>query len=117
MKWTLTAGGLVALTACMARTEIKATPKPPPQQAVWMGDRSCMVQDFDAATDVPEGAKNLGWVSVAESSGGDEQTYLELRKKICAMGGDGLSQPAWVREVDDERPHLKANAWVLPNAP
>jgi hypothetical protein len=115
MRRTLTAVAVMAIAACVARTEIRATPNKPPPQAVWMGDRSCMVQDFDAATDVPDGAKNLGWVSVAESGADDdEQTYIDLRKKICGMGGDALSQPAWVREVNDERPHLKANAWVLP---
>jgi hypothetical protein len=49
-------------------------------------------------------------VSQAEN---DEETYLALRKKICEMGGNALSQPAWVKDPDDEKPQLKANAWAL----
>ena len=116
MRQALIAAALLGIAACVARTEIRAArPKAPPTP-VYVGDRSCMVQDFEGATDVPDGAKNLGWVTVPESGGGDsdEDTFIALRKKICEMGGDALSQPAWVKDVDDDRPHLKANAWILP---
>lgn len=115
MRRLLVVATLLASAACMQRTEIKATPKKPPPKPVYVGDRSCMVQDFEAATDLPSGSKNLGWVSVAQNKDqSDEDTYIELRKKICEMGGDALSQVAWVKDPDDDRPKLKANAWSMP---
>lgn len=74
----------------------------------------CDVRDYPHATDVPEGAKNLGFVQVPVAET-DEQTYVNLRKAICDKGGDALSQMAWVREVGERIPSsLRANAWVLP---
>ncbi len=93
-------------------TSIRPVVKPK-VEPVYVGDKSCMVQDFATATEVPDGAKNLGWVSVPYT-GDDESTYVELRKKICEQGGDALSQPAWVKGLTDDKPELKANAWTLP---
>jgi hypothetical protein len=78
-----------------------------------------MVQDFENATEVPSGAKNLGWVlqpQVRDADGkeDDEATYVQLRKRICEMGGDALSQPSWVQDVEDGTHKLKVNAWLLP---
>ncbi len=73
----------------------------------------CNVQEFPAATDVPAGAKPLGWISV-DSTGDDQATMELLRKKICEKGGDALSQAAWVKAPGQESPELKANAWELP---
>jgi hypothetical protein len=103
---------------CMSRTELKVEHKRPDPAPVYVGDRSCMVRDFEFATDLPEGSKNLGFVTVAEvqteGKDDDEATYVAVRKKICEMGGDALSQAAWIREMDDEHPKLKVNAWALP---
>ena len=116
MRWIAAAAlaTLAVLFACTERVQLKPMPRRPPPALVYVGDKSCMVQDFDFATDLPDGAKNLGWVVVAQADAGDEGTYLELRRQICALGGDALSQPAWVREGEDEQPKLKANAWLLP---
>jgi hypothetical protein len=101
---------LFAATGC--RTQIVATKRPPPK-VVYVGEKQCNVYDFAGATDVPDGSHNLGWVEVPQQAT-DEETYVKLREKICELGGDGLSQPAWVREQDEELPRLKANAWSLP---
>jgi hypothetical protein len=103
--------GLLALAGC--RTTIKPVVKPA-AKLVYVGEKSCSVYDFEAATDVPEGATNLGWVTVKKAET-DDDTFAKLREKICAMGGDALSQPAWVRLAGEYEPtHLKANAWSLP---
>jgi hypothetical protein len=101
---------LLGTSACRTHVSSVRAPKPAP---VYVGDRSCMVQDFASATEVPEGAKNLGWVSVPDS-GDDEKTYIHLREKVCGMEGDALSQVAWVQEEAESALVLKANAWQLP---
>lgn len=74
----------------------------------------CDVRDYPSASEVPDGAKNIGFVQVPIADT-DEQTYVNLRKAICEKGGDALSQMAWVREVGERTPSsLRANAWVLP---
>jgi hypothetical protein len=110
--WILSAAVVLATLTSGCRTRLSSV-RPPAQQPVYVGDRTCLVQDFPSATDVPDGAKNLGWVSVKDS-GNDEQTYIQLREKICGQGGDALSQVAWVQESADEGLVLKANAWSLP---
>ncbi|MHB8879126.1 MAG: hypothetical protein ACYC8T_35960 [Myxococcaceae bacterium] len=106
--------GLVALAALPGcRTALKPLVRPP-AKVVYVGDKSCEVYDFAAATDVPEGATSLGWVSVKKAET-DDDTFVKLREKICAMGGDALSTPAWVLQAGEYEPtHLKANAWSLP---
>jgi hypothetical protein len=94
------------------RTSIKPYVKPAPN-LVYVGDKSCNVYDYQGATEVPDGAQNLGWVEV-EMAATDDETFVLLRQKICELGGDALSQPAWVRSGSDESTQLKANAWVLP---
>jgi len=108
--WAAVAGLVLGVSGC--RTKVSSV-RPPPAKPVFIGDRSCMVQDFPSAVDVPEGSKNLGWVSVPDS-GDDEKTYIQLREKVCAMEGDGISQAAWVQESTDSGLVLKANAWQLP---
>lgn len=83
------------------------------EEEVYVPRGGCNVRDFASATDVPEGARNLGWVEVEEQAS-DEETFLLLRKKICELGGDALSQPAWEKAPSEDRPRLTANAWVLP---
>jgi hypothetical protein len=107
---------LLLVVGCMTRTELKPEHKKPPPAPVYVGDKSCMVRDFEFATDLPEGSKNLGFLStpqvVTDGQDDDEATYIELRKKICEQGGDALSQPAWIK--DGAGTKLQANAWVLP---
>lgn len=115
MKSALGAALLLASLACAPRTQVRPVKKAPPAQPVYLGERSCMVQDFENATDLPDAAKNLGWVEVAQPEGqSDDDTFIALRRRICEMGGDALSQAAWVRDMNDDRPKLKANAWSLP---
>jgi len=106
--------GLVVLSGLLGcRTTIKPSVKPTPK-FVYVGEKSCGVYDFAAATDVPEGARNLGWVTVKKAET-DEDTYVKLREKICEMGGDALSQLAWVSQAGEYEPSfLKANVWSLP---
>jgi hypothetical protein len=109
-RWAALVAVVFGFSAC--RTAVAPVKKDKPTPA-YVGDQSCNVYDFPTASDVPDGSHNLGWVSVpiAES---DEETFIKLRQKICEMGGDAFSQPAWVRESTDEQPSLKANAWSLP---
>jgi hypothetical protein len=102
--------GLLGFTAC--RTTVPPTRKEKVEPA-YVGEQGCNVYDFATASEVPEGAKNLGWVSVPMAEN-DDATFIKLREKICEMGGDALSQPAWVRDEATDRPMLKANAWSLP---
>lgn len=104
--------GLVAggLGACA--TQIKAT-KERPDPGLYVADDECVVRDYPGATDVPDGARNLGWVSVRTEES-DEETLIKLRKKVCEVGGDAMSQVAWVRETGDPELRLKGNAWALP---
>ena len=110
------AAAVVALAlfaaGCMRRTQI-AVVNPKKQTEVYVGDKSGLVYDFETATDVPDGSENLGWVEVPIAAD-DEATYVALRQKICEMGGNALSQAAWVKEVSEDTPRLKANAWALP---
>ncbi|MBX5481671.1 MAG: hypothetical protein IRZ16_07495 [Myxococcaceae bacterium] len=108
--WAL---AILAAAGCTPRTRIDPLPHRTSAQANYVAPIGCNVRDFPTATDVPAGAKNLGWVTV-ERTGSDEETLLALRKKICEMGGDALSQAAWVKDPGDEEPKLTANAWVLP---
>jgi hypothetical protein len=78
------------------------------------GPTKCDVRDYDNATELPSGAKNLGFVQVPKEKT-DEETYLKLRQAICDAGGDALSGLAWIKEVGDPEPtSLRANAWSLP---
>jgi hypothetical protein len=104
--------GLLALAACTPRTLIHPRTEGE-AQPVYVPEGGCNVRDFASATDVPSGARSLGWVTVDQQET-DEATYLLLRQRICELGGDALSQPAWVKAPSDESPRLTANAWTLP---
>jgi hypothetical protein len=98
------------------RTAIQLDHAPPPPNIFNAPDLGCSVHDYPAATDVPEGATNLGWVSVAKEAT-DEETYVKLREEICKKGGNGLSQLHWLNETSKDAPvvfALEANAWLLP---
>jgi hypothetical protein len=104
---------LIAVCGLGCRTNLSAQ-KQAEAKKVYIGDRECMVYDFNASTDVPDGAKNLGWVSV-KTTGNDEETFIKLREQVCQLGGDALSSVAWVREANEYEPTtLKGNAWSLP---
>ncbi|MFZ5445575.1 MAG: hypothetical protein ACOZQL_36625 [Myxococcota bacterium] len=108
--------GLLALAAC--RTEIKPLVKDAPAKLKpRYVEGECRVLDFPTATDVPAGAKNLGWVKVPHG-GTDEETFEALRKAVCARGGDAMSQMHWLRaagaSIADHPVELEGNAWVLP---
>ena len=102
---------------CACRTTIMAEHKAPPPNIFKSPEGGCSVNDFPAATDVPEGSTNLGWVQVPKEPN-DEETYVKLREAICAKGGNGLSQLHWVNETTKDAPFvfaLEANAWLLPD--
>jgi hypothetical protein len=104
----------LALSAC--RTAVAAVTKTEEGEKTYYVDKECTVRDYAAATDVPDGAKNLGLVRVPKEAT-DEETYLKLREAICAKGGDGLSQLRWVLELgkyNGPPTELEANAWSLP---
>ena len=105
----------LGLLASGCRTEIiPVVRKTPPPPRVFTAPSECEVHDFPNATDVPPGAKNLGWVEVKREAT-DEETYVALRKKICELGGDALSQLAWVTEPGNHDPtSIRANAWAMP---
>ena len=108
----LIAAGVAALVFAGCATFIPISKEKPPQQAAASSDE-CNVRDFPYATDLPKGAQPLGQVAV-EPQASDEDTYLELRRRICELGGDALSQPAWVKEPTEDHARLTANAWSLP---
>ncbi|MGA9521664.1 MAG: hypothetical protein WBV82_09380 [Myxococcaceae bacterium] len=112
MRLALAVAALVFSAACAPRTVIKPG-APDREQQAFVGDGGCNVRDFDSATDLPPGARNLGWVQVPQLET-DEATFLELRRKICELGGDALSQAAWEKGPSDEEPSLTAHAWELP---
>lgn len=110
----LVAVALLAAASC--RTEISPLVRKvePKVEAGGAPRTGCDVHDFPSATEVPTGAKNLGWVQVTREAS-DEETYLKLRQAVCAQGGDALSSLAWVKEVGDVAPtSLRADAWQLP---
>ena len=111
MKRGLVLLGLLA--AC--RTEIAPIVRHvEPTQARYTKDKECNVHDYPNATDLPTASRNLGWVEV-ERSGTDEETYTALYTKICSLGGDAMSQLAWVKESgESDATKLRANAWELP---
>lgn len=103
-----------AFSACTPRTLIAPLDETPPSQR-YVAPSGCNVRDFASATDLPEGAKNLGWVSLEQQDGqSEDDAMIALRQKICELGGNALSQPAWVKGPSDEKPKLTANAWALP---
>jgi hypothetical protein len=80
-------------------------------------DAECSVRDYPTATDMPVGSKSLGWVKM-ERQATDDATFEALRKKVCEMGGDAISQMHWIRapgaSVADPPIELEASAWVTP---
>lgn len=105
---------VVGLVGC--RTGIQAHPVRNASDIFNPPEGECRVHDYSEASDVPEGAKNLGKVEV-ERQASDEETYLALRQVICAKGGDALSSLRWVFELGQrqgEPKTLEANAWLLP---
>ena len=106
---------LLLLLGC--RTTIAIEHQPPPPNIFRAPASGCSVNDYPAATDVPEGSVNIGWVQVPKEPT-DEETYGKLREAICEKGGNGLSQLHWVNETTKDAPFvfaLEANAWKLPD--
>ena len=83
------------------------------REEVYRGPKHCTVLQYPSASDVPTGAQNLGWMLFPQGES-DEATYQIMFTAVCDKGGDAVSSLAWVKEPGDERPQLKANAWVLP---
>ena len=109
----LIAGSVLALSLAGCATFIPIAPPAKAEVAAPSSEDECQVRDFVYATELPRGAQPLGPVAV-EPQASDEETYLELRRRICELGGDALSQPAWVKEPTEEHARLTANAWALP---
>jgi len=100
------------------RTEIVPyVVKGPEKLKTRMVDQGCEATDYPAGTDVPTGAKNIGWIKVDRKEN-DEATFAALREAVCKAGGDAFSQMRWIRasgaSVADPPIELEANAWVLP---
>lgn len=110
---------LVALAlGAGCRTQIDpVVKKEPPKAKARYVEGECSVQDFPMASDVPAGAKSLGWVKVDRAES-DDATFDKLREAICKKGGDAMSQMHWLRapgaSVADQPVELEANAWSLP---
>ncbi len=118
----LVLGLSLCLSACaLTRTEVQPKAADPiddtPRAAVSEPQPGeCNVQDFPSYSDVPEGAKNLGSVSV-ERQASDEDTYLALRKAVCEKGGDAMSSLRWLHTIgkkDGPPTDLEATVWLLP---
>lgn len=114
MKRLLVAGLLLA--GC--RTEIQPLVKTAPTaRQMKQRDAECQVRDYPTATDVPAGSKGLGWVKVDRQET-DDLTFELLRKKVCELGGDAMSQMRWIRasgaSVADPPVELEGNAWSMP---
>ena len=110
MRWAA-----LFLLSLACRTTIVAAHRPPPNEAFVTPKSGCAVQPYPSATDLPEGALNLGWISVSREPT-DEETYLKLREEICQKGGNALSQLRWVNETTKDAPvtyALEANAWQI----
>ena len=118
-KASLLAMSLLGLVACVTpRSEIKSEGVKHEEQyeAPDTGPKECSVQDFPESADLPEGAKNLGPVSV-ERQASDEETYAQLRKAVCEKGGDAMSSMRWLHTIgkkDGPPTDLECTAWLLP---
>ncbi len=111
---------VLLVLGCVAgcRTQIDpVVKKDPPKVKQRYVDGECGVHDFPTASDVPAGAKSLGWVKV-DRLDTDDATFDALREAICKKGGDGMSQMHWLRaagaSVADQPTELEAHAWELP---
>ena len=104
--------GVLALGGC--RTIVDLKPRPPEKAAEGPRREGCDVTEYQQATDIPQGAKNLGTVRVPREKD-DEETYAALRKAICEKGGDAFSGLHWVKEPGVWEPTaLEATAWSQP---
>ncbi len=111
-------GAALAVLASACRTEIQPIVKGDAQarRGVTRGPAECQVRDYPLATDVPSGAKSLGRVKV-DRQDSEEATFELLRKKVCELGGDAMSQMQWIRaagaSVADPPIELEGHAWAL----
>ena len=109
---------VAALLFVGCRTEIQPIVKDDaPRSRMRERNADCQFHDFPTGTYVPSGSKSLGWVKV-DRLATDELTFESLRKKICDMGGDAVSQMHWIRasgaSVADPPIELEGNVWSLP---
>ncbi len=110
---------LAALFVSGCRTEINSAVRSESGATVMRPGEvaECRVFDYQTATEVPSGAKNLGWVQVPTQEN-EELTIELLRKKVCEIGGDAMSQTRWIRasgsSVASPPIELEGNAWSLP---
>jgi hypothetical protein len=105
------------LSLCGCRTEIAPVVKKPDLgPRARLVDQGCEATDYPAGTDVPAGAKNIGWIQVDRLET-EDLTFAALREAVCKAGGNAFSQMRWIRSagasVADPPIHLEANAWVV----
>jgi hypothetical protein len=108
---------VAALVLAACRTQIKPLVREEPVKVERLDPGECRVHDYPSATDVPEGAENIGWVKVPREKT-DEETFEKLREAVCAKGGNAFSQAHWVRaagaSIADQPTELEANVWLVP---
>lgn len=116
MKWLCSAVCVASLWSCRTSIRPVAEEKPEPIRSRQAGS-GCEIQDFDMAAELPAGSKNLGWLRIPWA-GDEDSSFAALRKKVCEMGGDALSQIHWLRpsgtSVAEPPTVLEANVWLLP---
>ena len=106
---------LLLLSAFSCRTTLTASRKGPANEK-YVGDDQCEVFDYPVAAEVPEGAAALGRVEVRQEEGeDDESTMIRLRKKVCELGGNAMSDPRWAHGESESIARIfTANAWLVP---
>jgi hypothetical protein len=109
---------VVVLGLAGCRTEIAPVVKQASTgPKVRLVDQGCEATDYPTGTDVPAGAKNIGWVKVDRKEN-DDATFAALREAVCQAGGNAFSQMRWIRapgaSVADPPIELEANAWSVP---
>jgi|GEM_PF-1097586 len=109
---------LLASFGSACRTPVTAKAKTADAQQDVYVKKECDVRVFEALTDLPEGATNLGQVRVAKVKGTtDEEMYVLLLEEVCKLGGDGVSSRRWVKslgKISGPPTELEATAWTLP---
>ncbi|MCA3013509.1 MAG: hypothetical protein INH41_14090 [Myxococcaceae bacterium] len=110
----------LAVAFCLAACRTEIAPlvmQAPSGPKVRLVDEGCEAADYPSGADVPQGAKNIGWVKV-ERRETDDATFSALREAVCRAGGNAFSQMRWIRapgaSVADPPIELEANAWDVP---
>lgn len=102
-----------ALLSC--RTTINPVKKPK-EPEVYIVNGGCTVRFYEATSDLPEGSKSVGRITVPVAETEDD-TYSRLREKACELGATAISSLSWAKsstETTAQRTELSADAWQLP---